>query len=474
MRKCGAGVPYDAGMHFFRRHDKGRLPHQDVLTPAEWRVLEHVRQRRTNAEIAVRLGVSVNTVRTHVSSMLAKLEVHDREELARWNGEPAPVTRIALERRRVPFGAGVLSWLRDDWTRLGRAARVIGAAGVAGLIAVVVFVAAGASLAPDDGGAPLPHARASELSPTPTPAPVAEWTVGAPVAWPDGITLVLGTGCYQCGGQHSTFELVTEDDRVQLPKAVGEEHLSILADDPDHLYLATCTSADCNPAGPPIDPETTLFESFDRGQTWTEVERAPSLWTFLGRLDDGDVLRSHYEPQPGRWDRFPSGAPLLPQATAGSFAFPRVIDGQIVWWNEGRLLDEAGDIVRDLRSVIPRDAEVWDVVDGPGDAMALVWRIDRITGVTALAGTSVRTYAAPYLHVEQFRWLDSDRLIASVGYPLGFPTATPTAALGGISNSRIPTLIDLRTGTLQPLERFLDPGDPAVAGRNDIEAVWQD
>src|SRR5688572_21711868 len=98
MRKCSAAVPYDARMHFFRRHDKGRLPHQDVLTPAEWRVLEHVRQRRTNAEIAVRVGVSVNTVRTHVSSMLAKLEVHDREELARW--------MASLRRSRVSRSSG--------------------------------------------------------------------------------------------------------------------------------------------------------------------------------------------------------------------------------------------------------------------------------------------------------------------------------------------------------------------------------
>ncbi|MCA9825940.1 MAG: helix-turn-helix transcriptional regulator [Dehalococcoidia bacterium] len=49
---------------------RGRPPHPGSLTPAEARVLEHVREGRQNAEIAVRLGISVNTVRYHVSVLL--------------------------------------------------------------------------------------------------------------------------------------------------------------------------------------------------------------------------------------------------------------------------------------------------------------------------------------------------------------------------------------------------------------------
>jgi len=69
-------------------HRRGRPPHPDVLTPAEWRVLDQLREGQPNAEIAVRLGISVNTVRTHVSNMLAKLEVPDRHALAAWDGHP--------------------------------------------------------------------------------------------------------------------------------------------------------------------------------------------------------------------------------------------------------------------------------------------------------------------------------------------------------------------------------------------------
>ncbi len=63
---------------------RGRPPHPGPLTPAEARVLEHVRAGLPNAEIAVRLGISVNTVRYHVSNLLAKAGASSREELARW------------------------------------------------------------------------------------------------------------------------------------------------------------------------------------------------------------------------------------------------------------------------------------------------------------------------------------------------------------------------------------------------------
>jgi hypothetical protein len=51
-------------------------------------VLEGVRAGQTNAEIAVRLGLSPDTVKYHVSNMLGKLGVERREELAAWKPEP--------------------------------------------------------------------------------------------------------------------------------------------------------------------------------------------------------------------------------------------------------------------------------------------------------------------------------------------------------------------------------------------------
>ncbi|WP_129788516.1 response regulator [Promicromonospora panici] len=51
-----------------------------VLTPREREVLALVAQGMTNAEIATALVVGVETVRTHVASVLAKLQARDRTQ----------------------------------------------------------------------------------------------------------------------------------------------------------------------------------------------------------------------------------------------------------------------------------------------------------------------------------------------------------------------------------------------------------
>jgi DNA-binding CsgD family transcriptional regulator len=91
---------------------RGRPPYPDPVTPAEARVLELVREGRSNAEIAVRLGVSVNTVRYHVSNLLAKANASERAELrqwqpalpagrsARWGSNPRPLRWLRFRSRR--------------------------------------------------------------------------------------------------------------------------------------------------------------------------------------------------------------------------------------------------------------------------------------------------------------------------------------------------------------------------------------
>lgn len=63
---------------------RGRPPYPDVLTPAEWHVLEQLRNGLTNAEIAIELGISPDGVKYHISNMLGKLDLPDRHALARW------------------------------------------------------------------------------------------------------------------------------------------------------------------------------------------------------------------------------------------------------------------------------------------------------------------------------------------------------------------------------------------------------
>jgi DNA-binding CsgD family transcriptional regulator len=57
-----------------------RLP-SDLLTPAETVTARHYAQGRTHGEIAVLLGVSSNTVRTHLAHVFSKLDIHRKSEL---------------------------------------------------------------------------------------------------------------------------------------------------------------------------------------------------------------------------------------------------------------------------------------------------------------------------------------------------------------------------------------------------------
>ena len=64
------------------RNRGGRPRHPGILTPAERRVLDALREGGTNAEIAARLGISADGVKYHVSNMLGKLGLENRQQLA--------------------------------------------------------------------------------------------------------------------------------------------------------------------------------------------------------------------------------------------------------------------------------------------------------------------------------------------------------------------------------------------------------
>jgi DNA-binding CsgD family transcriptional regulator len=64
----------------------GRPRHDDLLTPAEWKVAEQVRHGMTNRHIAERMGVSLDAVKFHVSNALSKLGFSSREDLRQWDG----------------------------------------------------------------------------------------------------------------------------------------------------------------------------------------------------------------------------------------------------------------------------------------------------------------------------------------------------------------------------------------------------
>ncbi|MCG8412912.1 MAG: LuxR C-terminal-related transcriptional regulator [Pseudomonadales bacterium] len=67
---------------------RGRPPHNDILTPAEWRIVDAVRHGLTNKQIAARRGISEDAVKYHVANAIAKLGIKNKKALRFWEGAP--------------------------------------------------------------------------------------------------------------------------------------------------------------------------------------------------------------------------------------------------------------------------------------------------------------------------------------------------------------------------------------------------
>ncbi|MEO6044633.1 MAG: helix-turn-helix transcriptional regulator [Tepidiformaceae bacterium] len=146
---------------------RGRPQHPGPVTPAESRVLELVQAGIPNAEIAVRLGVSINTVRYHVSNLLAKAGVEDRRQLARWTPKDGGPGRGAW--------AFVASW------------KVVAAAAGTGL---ALF--AGSALLLRGGEGDKPAITVADNAPLPTATPRSTVIAGRTML--DAGPLFLGPG----------------------------------------------------------------------------------------------------------------------------------------------------------------------------------------------------------------------------------------------------------------------------------------
>ncbi|HEY1124729.1 MAG TPA: LuxR C-terminal-related transcriptional regulator [Sphingobium sp.] len=75
---------------------RGRPRHDDLLTPAEWRVVEALRHGMRTREIAERREISVDAVKFHIANACGKLGLKGVADLKRWDG----ITRASPLHRR--------------------------------------------------------------------------------------------------------------------------------------------------------------------------------------------------------------------------------------------------------------------------------------------------------------------------------------------------------------------------------------
>jgi DNA-binding CsgD family transcriptional regulator/catechol 2,3-dioxygenase-like lactoylglutathione lyase family enzyme len=67
---------------------RGRPPHDDILTPAEWKTAHAVQHGMTNRQIAGRRGISEDAVKFHMENVLGKLGLSNRKALRQWFQPP--------------------------------------------------------------------------------------------------------------------------------------------------------------------------------------------------------------------------------------------------------------------------------------------------------------------------------------------------------------------------------------------------
>ena len=210
------------------RRSRGRPPHPDILTPAEWRVLEELRTGGTYAEIAVRLGVSPDAIRFHVRNMRDKLNLRDRAELVAWR-PPDGARRRRFRALLAPF-AGLPVAAR---TVAGVAVAAAVAGGIVATLVLVVALRGGGEAPPPAAIAGVPSASPgpsgtpqATSTPTPPPTPTTEatplptstpTTAAIPPATPPassgpfGFTLETNDGCVSGLREVSDFWMVSED-----------------------------------------------------------------------------------------------------------------------------------------------------------------------------------------------------------------------------------------------------------------------
>ena len=80
----GGKIPCHADtMPVMTTRNRGRPPHDDVLTPAEWRVLHGVQHGFTNRALAEGLGISIDAIKYHLRNICGKTGARNKRDLQR-------------------------------------------------------------------------------------------------------------------------------------------------------------------------------------------------------------------------------------------------------------------------------------------------------------------------------------------------------------------------------------------------------
>ncbi|MGZ3305823.1 MAG: LuxR C-terminal-related transcriptional regulator [Asticcacaulis sp.] len=106
------------------KRPRGRPAHPDLLTLAEWRVVEAVRHGLSNRQLAQRRGVSLDAVKFHVVNACQKLGLNGRDDLRHWKGVARHSALFAQPSLPNPSQTMPHSPTENDMTKLFRLGRL--------------------------------------------------------------------------------------------------------------------------------------------------------------------------------------------------------------------------------------------------------------------------------------------------------------------------------------------------------------
>ncbi|MBI5948779.1 MAG: hypothetical protein HY875_11640 [Chloroflexi bacterium] len=474
-------------------------PEVDGLTPGEQHVLAMIREGRLDAEIAVRLGVSVGDVKERIQRILRKLELDERRDLLNPNAE----RRVSIVESEVIIGGPeeVIIGGSGPVQPPGRVAWTVLAAKVAGgavLLGAGIFAAGWAwsmdepspggngrdASAPAETSTPAPADATKDavivdgpLAVTATPTvfvvngiPAPEMKVTESAIFPESLVLyVLNTGIAPDPGQGTGLFRVyrlggkTYSDRVFPPAGVtGQVLMAAAQADGSDIVVAVCTRGTCLGRGVDPDSEATYYRSRDGGITWAVDFVLARGFSVMGVSQGRVLVQQAMVTSTARWLVVENGVfrELTPPTLNLRYTPQRPYlgsDGKVVWLADTAVLDEDGRFLFGVPMTLvvsltpyPRGWVVSGTSPGATPPAILTW---------GPGSEAQRAAATPGL---LFPAAFSD-----VDLGAGTADASSSSAIGtGRSGQQFPVLIHMSSGTLQVLtDPFVEPPFRGLANR---------
>jgi len=327
--------------------------------------------------------------------------------------------------------------------------------------------------------------------------------VGDEVELPDGMALIVETGCFECDGQTSALVRVYRDTSGDVrmdtlftaagmglpPRRVTSSKEGTYTEQPyihsfalnsgaSEIVVSVCSRGDCawmDAAG--SDAQTVLYRSRDGGVSWTQSGTLDGEHFIVAIVKDG-ILLARYDPA-RQWQTeyqlYPSGDPIDPPAGAGEGWPLSLPSGELIWPTEdGRLLRSDGSdflAIGEGASVSYTERNV--ELDPSGERLAVVEcmeRPDRLStqcylSVVSLSGELIEAFSIP-AGANVGGWPSSRLALGTVWFSAD-EIRTPVPDRHG---NNLPAVLDLDAARMHPIPYpFLDP--PFAWGRTRVQAV---